>query len=125
MGGGWRRDRGPKNNPLPFDFTRCLGGVAVALYRRARPGDRSRGVRYLALAKRHCQAGHPPPEVAAAADAYDRHSVRHAAALPPAARGANARRDPVLGHPPPGAAPDETRIRGSRIPTVLQTPRGV
>jgi len=63
--------------------------------------------------------------VAAAVDAYDRHSVRHATALPPAARGANSPRAPVLGRPPPDAEPEETRIRGSRIPTVLQTPRAL
>ena len=66
--------------------------------------------------------GADAPTLRRATELYRRHSVAHAEELPEAARGPNTPREPVLGRP--GAAPpEETRIRGSKIPAILRTPR--
>ena len=112
-------------SPDDAEYVECAAGVAAGLYKRARVGDLALGVRYLALARAAAakRPGADAPTLRRATELYRRHSVAHAEELPEAARGPNTPREPpVLGRP--GAAPpEETRIRGSKIPAILRTPR--
>lgn len=115
--------------PDDDEYLKCCGALAALLYERKRPGDMAMGLRYLAHARavladeRSVGATDAPSELQRAITVFNRHSVRLAPDIPEAARGNNTPREPVLGKPPPFQVPEETRIRGSRIPTVLQTPR--